>query len=169
MLKIALLMLISINLFAEIELYVTKKNSIGITGLANSHHKNRNMNESHKWKGIKYTRIFNEDLSFGLEYSNFINSYSKETNSIGINTTWMPIHIGNFSMGPNLFMGVQKGYCFDGLFKTITCTDNESNKTPLIIPSLEFQYSFKNFDIGLNLSTNGDDYFSRFYLNLFKW
>lgn len=140
--------------------------SLEVTGLAFSKHNQKGYNQSHNWIGLKYTKSY-FDYKYGIEYANFKNSYNNNTDMLSVYGSWLPIKVKDFKAGLSLAVGVQKGYCIKD-FETVPCQDNLKDSSLFILPSLQAEYSLKEYDIGMNITYN-HGIMSRMYITLLKF
>ena len=142
--------------------------TLGLTGFATSKHNDDGYNEQHKWVGVKYSKRLEESLKLTTELATFKNSYNDRTYIGAIGLSYMPFHYDKFSFGANASVGIQKGYCMDGI-NPKKCQDGENDIGAIVLPSLEVSYQLdQERDIGFNVLYN-EGLMMRFYFDLLEW
>ena len=144
--KILAALLITASLFAD---------SLSVSGLASSKHFIGDFNEginAHKWIGLEYVFIEDEDYEFGVEIAHFKNSYWDNTTFYGVSSKYTPIHYKNIKAGIALTLGRQRGYCVSSNFKTNYCEKGSDNTSYLVLPTGYIEW--ENFYRGMDLSAH---------------
>ena len=142
--------------------------NIGLTGFAYSNHKDKGYNEQQNWIGVRYSKKLEDSLIFTSEIATFKNSYNDRTYILGGGLSYMPFSYNDFSFGANLTIGVQKGYCMNGLSNSV-CEDSQDDKGVIVIPSFEINYNLDGYrNAGVNI-TYSDGLLMRFYFDLVSW
>lgn len=85
-------------------------------------------NEDNKLLGIEYQH----NDSVILEYSEFVNSYGKDTKFTMVSLQYLPLEYKKAKIGAGISLGYQEGYCHKG-FATTRCKDGMEDTSPLAL------------------------------------
>ncbi len=110
-------------------------------------------NETHKAYGLEY----NYEDSYSLNYTHFLNSRNKEVDMYAIGYIY---NLYEDSFGVQIIGGYQDGYCFDGLLKSVECTENKNPKSTFILPLIYYKNDYIKIDFF------SDSHMITFILNL---
>lgn len=104
--------------------------SINVTaGVGSKHFLPYQLNEDNGGFGVGYQHDFNSVTSINVDYLKFTNSYSRETNFIGVTGSYTPFNYNDYKLG--IFGGIvhNDGYC--GFYDVCRENDKTTDYLPL--------------------------------------